>query len=324
MTSQSLLVELQFVGYWLETLIYGIYLTTCVSCLRSLLLIHTGSEVRWRTRREVKWFFLVVGTSLFVVSTFHIIMGLLQTMQLFVGGNDHQNGLTDSSNGAEWFIVARNEFITQVIQSLLGDLVLVYRFISHRVHRSQHRSNSHPRCLIVYGPCWKLALPSILLYIADVAFAVSFIAGIILTLDGFRVATVPWLSAFGLTFFLVAALQNILTTCLLIWRIWKVDQQARKLGRISPPAPQRSLRHIIRVLAESGVCYTTMIILVFVVSVLNNAAMYPVSDVALQAAGIAFNFIIMQTAPSHERTAGPMEDGVQTSSLRFHVASTAE
>ncbi|KAK7000514.1 hypothetical protein R3P38DRAFT_3055979, partial [Favolaschia claudopus] len=242
---------IQFVGYWVETLVYGIYLTTCVSCIRALLRIHVGSEMRWRTRREVKLFFVVVGISLFVVSTFHIVAGLLQTLQFFVGGNDHHVGPvlaynTYSSNGPTWIIIAR--FITQIIQSLLGDLVLVYR------------------CLIVYGPGWKLLLPSVLLYIADVALAVTFIFGIILALDGTAISAPLWLYSVWMTFLLVAALQNILSTSLLIWRIWKVDQQARKLGGIFQPASQRSLRHVVQVLAECGLCYTTMIVLTFVAS----------------------------------------------------------
>ncbi|KAK6977331.1 hypothetical protein R3P38DRAFT_2810509 [Favolaschia claudopus] len=297
-------LSMQFVGYWLETLFYGIYLTTCVSCVRALLLIHTGSEVRWRTRSEIKWFFLVIGTLLFVVCMFEIIVGLLVTMQLFVGGNAHQNVLPDasnastlytiaSSNPSRWVTIVTSEIAPQIIQSLLGDLVLVHR------------------CLIFYGRCWTIVLPSVLLYIADIALAVAFIVGTILAADGSRgaaLATLPWLWYFVVTFFSVAAFQNILTTWLLIRRIWKVDQQARKVGGISQPASQRSLRHVIRILAECGLCYTTMIVLTLV---------------TLLAAGIAFNFIIMQTAPTVERTAVLTEDGVQTSSLRFHVASTA-
>ncbi|KAK6974141.1 hypothetical protein R3P38DRAFT_3240021 [Favolaschia claudopus] len=319
-------LSMQFVGYWLETLFYGIYLATCVSCVRALLLIHTGSEVRWRTRSEVKWFFLVIGTLLFVVSMFEIIVGLLVTMQLFVRGNAHQNVPPDgsnasklnsiaSSNPSKWATIVTSEIAPQIIQSLLGDLVLVHR------------------CLIFYGRCWTIVLPSVLLYIADVALAVAFIVGTILAADGSRgaaLATLPWLWYFVVTFFSVATvhpirkLQNILTTWLLIRRIWKVDQQARKVGGISQPASQRSLRHVIRILAECGLCYTTMIVLTLVVSLFPNNAIYPISDVTLLAAGIAFNFIIMQTAPPVERTAVLTEDGVQTSSLRFHVASTAE
>ncbi|KAK7026390.1 hypothetical protein R3P38DRAFT_2949556 [Favolaschia claudopus] len=298
--------QFQFLGYWLETLVYGIYLTTCVSCARALLRIRIGPELRWRTRREIKWFFVVVASLLFTVSTFDIVVGLLRTVQLLVVVNSDQNGLVYSSNVWSWINIAR--FVTQMIQLLLGDLVLVYR------------------CWIVYGHSWKLALPSVLLYITDVAVAVAvaFISGNTRAL-GFRGATLaPPLWPLWVSFFGIAAIQNILTTWLLIRRIWKVDHQGRKLGGISHPAPQRSLRNVIRVLIECGLCYTTMILATFVASLFNNDAIYPVSDVTLQAAGIAFNFIIIQAASNHGRTAVSIEEGVQMSSLRFHVASTAE
>ncbi|KAK6966771.1 hypothetical protein R3P38DRAFT_3299459 [Favolaschia claudopus] len=291
MSSPSLTVDIQaqFLGYWLETLVYGIYpYNMCFL--------------------EIKWFFVVVASLLLTVSTFDIVVGLLRTMQLFVVVNSDQNGLAYSSNVWSWINIAR--FVTQMIQLLLGDLVLVYR------------------CWIVYGHSWKLALPSVLLYITDVAVAVAFISGNTRAL-GFRGATsisiAPPLWPLWIPFFGIAAIQNILTTWLLIMRIWKIDHQGRKLGGISQPAPQRSLRNVVRILAECGLCYTTMIVATFVVSLFNNNnVIYPVSDVTLQAAGIAFNFIIMQTAPNHGRTAVPMEDGAQMSSLRFHVASTAE
>ncbi|KAK6969035.1 hypothetical protein R3P38DRAFT_804304 [Favolaschia claudopus] len=312
MSSLSLPVDLQvqFIGYWLETLVYGIYLTTCVSCARALLRIQTGPEVRWRTRKEIKWFFVVVASLLFTVSTLDIVVGLLRTMQLFVVVNSDQNGLADSSNVSSWITIAR--FVTQMIQLLLGDLVLVYR------------------CLIVYGHCWKLAVPSVLLYVTDVAVAVAFISDKnTLRALGFRGSTSysnpPPLWALWVTFFGIAAIQNILTTWLLIQRIWNIDRQGRKLAGNLQPAPQRSLRNVIRILAECGVCYTTMIVATFVVSLFNSKnAIYPVSDVTLQAAGIAFNFIIMQTGPTHGSKAVPIQDGAQMSSLRFHVASTTE
>ncbi|KAK6974105.1 hypothetical protein R3P38DRAFT_3378759 [Favolaschia claudopus] len=341
-------LSMQFVGYWLETLFYGIYLTTCVSCIRALLLIHTGSEVRWRTRTEVKWFFLVIGTLLFMVSMFEIIVGLLVTMQLFVGGNARQNVPPDGSSAFKLYTIASSNpsrWVTivtiapQIIQSLLGDLVLVrlcllsslfgldtalqvHRFISHQFHIVD-LTCKYPRFLIFYGRCWTIVLPSVLLYIADVALAVAFIVGTILAADGSRgaaLATLPWLWYFVVTFFAVAAFQNILTTWLLIRRIWKVDQQARKVGGISQPASQRSLRHVIRILAECGLCYTAMIVLTLVVSLFPNNAIYPISDVTLLAAGIAFNFIIMQTAPSVERTTLLSEDG---RSPRIELSSEA-
>jgi hypothetical protein len=66
-----------------------------------------------------------------------------------------------------------------------------------------------------------------------------------------------------------------------VWRIWRVEHQNVMFrGRTASftPVQQPRLRKVIRVVAESGLAYSTLVFLTFVVSVCNSNALYPLSD----------------------------------------------
>jgi hypothetical protein len=114
--------------------------------------------------------------------------------------------------------------------------------------------------------------------------------------------TRPWWCAF----FAITMVQNTLTTGeiyfvislllklmqnlhqgLLVYQIWKVEKRNEKYrsrSRNTHISSARSynsqprLRQVIRVIAESGLAYTTLVFLTFVVSVCNSNALYPLSD----------------------------------------------
>jgi hypothetical protein len=108
----------------------------------------------------------------------------------------------------------------------------------------------------------------------------------------------PWWSAF----FAITAVQNVLTTSLLVWRIWRVEHQNVMFrGRASfTPTHQPRLSKVIRVVAESGLAYSTLVFMTFIVSVCNSNALYPLSDATLQATGITFNVIIIRSTPRRD------------------------
>ncbi|KAJ7205008.1 hypothetical protein GGX14DRAFT_543993 [Mycena pura] len=283
------LTEAQIIGNWFETLAYGIYFVTCGFCARALLVI--GSEGRWRKPNEVNWFMLSVAILLFVVGTFDVIIGLVHNLQAFVFFKGAGGAAQELMNISNWIDVARS--ITQVIQMILGDVVLIYR------------------CYIVHARRWRIVTPSFLLYLSSVAILIKLIeveaslhyAKVLNSLE-----THPWWVAFyGIT-----VIQNIWTTgkslyiCvtvtdffskgLLIWPIWRVEQENAKYRVTSIGNSQSQLRKVIRVIAETGCAYTTMLLINFVIDVNDSNLNLPISDVTLQAAGIAFNVIIMRSA----------------------------
>lgn len=165
---------------------------------------------------------------------------------------------------------------------IVGDFVLIYR------------------CYIVYGRRWIVVVPSFMLYLTGIAMAIKLMFVEITTSNGAITLNSnvikPWWSAF----FAITAAQNVLTTskltafpvpiayfhvlALLVWRIWRVEHQnARYRATVSrtnsmTPPPQTHLRKVIRVVAESGLAYSTLVFMTFVVSVCNSNALYPLSD----------------------------------------------
>ncbi|KAJ7739106.1 hypothetical protein B0H14DRAFT_3168098 [Mycena olivaceomarginata] len=291
------LSEAQLLGNWFETLTYGMYFVTCGLCARKLLCIGPGD--RCRRPREIRWFILSVGITLFVVATFDVVIGLLHNLQAFAfytGGGGAAKELSDISG---WINVART--VAQVIQMILGDFVLIYRCyycllpplestntLFNSIYRwccHSHQARRDPSLVEAPGN-----------YHEFIGYS---------SLDGDIV---------------------LYHSCLLIWRIWRVEREIEKLRvNTSGTTNNQPFRKVIRVIAESGFAYTLMVFLTFVVNVCNSNLIYPFANSTLQATGIAFNVIIIRTSPSRDEQFtvfadnGPSatEDGAPTR-LRFH------
>jgi hypothetical protein len=165
---------------------------------------------------------------------------------------------------------------------IAGDSVLIYR------------------CFVVYNRRWPVIAPSFILYLTGIAMAIKLVQVVITTPAGNGAITSnskvvgPWWSAF----FVIIVAQNVLTTrklpsspissaylrvaALLVWRIWRVEHQNamfRGTAASFTPVQQPRLRKVIRVVSESGLAYTTLLLVTFVLSVCNSNALYPISDV---------------------------------------------
>ncbi|KAJ7795228.1 hypothetical protein B0H14DRAFT_3555266 [Mycena olivaceomarginata] len=91
---------------------------------------------------------------------------------------------------------------------------------------------------------------------------------------------------------------------LLVWRIWRVEHQNamfRGTTASFTPVQQPRLHKVIRVVAESDLAYTTLLLMTFVLSLCSSNALYPLSDVTLQATDITFNVIIIRSTPRDEQ-----------------------
>ncbi|KAJ7451237.1 hypothetical protein B0H11DRAFT_1642687, partial [Mycena galericulata] len=275
----------QLTGLYFETLAYGMYLVTCCFCAQTLFwIVQPGGGERLRRRNEVRWILVSVFCFIFVVSTLDDVTGMMHIMAAFVRYKGPGGAKEELTNIRDWINIVRT--FDQTANMIMGDFVIIYR------------------CHIVYGRRWKIIVPSFMLYLTGIAMAIGLMeaqittsnAAITLTSDVVR----PWSSAF----FAITAAQNILTTSLLVWRIWRVEHQNEKFragnSSLSAPTHQPQLRKVIRVVAESGLAYSTLVFLTFVVDICNSNTVYPISDVALQATGITFNVIIIRSTPRRD------------------------
>lgn len=210
-----------------------------------------------------------------------------------------------SFNIADWINIARS--VNQVIAMILGDFVLIYR------------------CWVVYGRRWLIIVPSVILYLGGVSMAAKLIQveadpdthkAISLNSDQIR----PWWTAF----FVITAVQNTLTTCILIYRIWRVERKSEKyLSRSGAMNQPRHLRKVIRVIAESGAAYTACVFVTFIVSVTESNALYPTSDMTLQATGIAFNVILVRSSARRDKQFTVFEHNERTTYMDQRTTGSA-
>ncbi|KAF7367057.1 hypothetical protein MSAN_00964900 [Mycena sanguinolenta] len=280
------ITEAQLTGLYFQTLVYGIYLVTCCLCAQTLFWIpHSAGGERLRRRSEIRWWLVSIFSFLLVASTFDDIIGLVHIILAFVKYKGQGGAEGELMNIHEWINIARS--FDQVSIMIVGDFVLIYR------------------CFVVYGRRWAAIAVSFILYLAGIAMGIKLMHVEITTSNAAITlssnAITPWSSSF----FAITAAQNVLTTSLLVWRIWRVERRNERLRAsrsISLPAPvhQSRLRKVIRVIAESGLVYSTLVFITFVASRCNTNTVYLAANVALQATGITFNVIIIRSTPRRD------------------------
>ena len=75
------------------------------------------------------------------------------------------------------------------------------------------------------------------------------------------------------------------TAGLIVWRIWGVNKRSspvvtRANGRVrGVPTPRTKLEQVIRIIIESGLIYTTLVVATFICELAKSNAIYGVSDV---------------------------------------------
>ncbi|KAF5346779.1 hypothetical protein D9756_010411 [Leucocoprinus leucothites] len=268
----------QLAGNFCQTLLYGAYLVTCAFCARTLLIKGSGRDERWVRLHEVRWMMAIMAVIFLLISTFDVAIGLLHNYEAFIQSNDPVKVLTNTS---DWIDITRST--DQGILMVLADFILIYR------------------CWIVHGRRWLVILPSLVLYLGGT----TSIAGLLVimgeqtTADGTLTSdkTTPWF----LAFYAITAVQNGLTTGILIWRIWRVEKESERYyssgtGTISYSGQPRRLSQVIRVIGESGAAYTVCVLVTFILAALQSNALYPASDITLQITGISFNVILIRSS----------------------------
>lgn len=153
------------------------------------------------------------------------------------------------------------------------------------------------RCFVVFSHDWRIAVVPAVLWFGNLACSVA-IAYITSTLRGNALLnTNHSLSAFLLSFLVITLITNLLTTgaCLvcdscrcielhlifvglIVWRIWTITQQTDKLVSINPRRRGRTkLNRVVHIIIQSGLLYTTFVLVSFGAEVAGSNSLYMVS-----------------------------------------------
>ncbi|KAJ7719956.1 hypothetical protein B0H16DRAFT_1218975, partial [Mycena metata] len=268
------ITEAQIVGLFLESVFWGIYLVTFFLCLRSLL-FKANFELKWFS--DLNWPMLLVTLIMCVFSTLDVAIGLMHNIQAFILYKGPGGASQELSRISDWVNIIKT--VDVLLQTTLGDGMLIFR------------------CWMVYSKSWPVVVFSMLLWLGGSVCTVMIIR-IEATLRSDTLITSDSLKPLILSFWILTIVQNILTTGLLVFRIWRVDQQnarfAYHTNSSSANKRQSKLRQVMRVIIESGLMYTTIALITFITYIANSNSTYGVSDVEVQMVGITFNLIIIR------------------------------
>jgi hypothetical protein len=280
MSAKFPITEAQLVGLFCESITFGIYLATFPHCIQALFVNRTGSLKR---SSDVNWPMVLVAATLLSIATLDICLGFYHNLKAFIFYTGPGGPTQEFTNISDWINVMKT--VTVVLQTTIGDAVLIYR------------------CWIVYEKSWLVVSLSILLWLGD-TFCTIMIIVLESTLHSRVLINSARLTPYLTAFWALTISLNIITTTLLVSRIWKIDRQAARFGVGSNGTQHRhTLKHVIRVVIESGCIYTITAFVTFVAVIAGSIAVYPLTDMEVQIVGIAFNLILIRiTRRSHDET----------------------
>ncbi|KAJ7911430.1 hypothetical protein B0H13DRAFT_572569, partial [Mycena leptocephala] len=213
----------------------GILLTTFVPCLRSLL-FSASQRFQVKPRHEIKFPILAVTVLMFMVSSFSAVLSMLGVIDGFINYDGPGGALEfyNTVNGGwkHWMMAVEDS-----VQVILGDGLLIYR------------------CYVLYDRNWcAISIPAVA-WMGLVAMSITSSYATITLPKGARLndhSILPFLSATLLLTFIT----SIITTYLIIRRLYRVEFHPHLRGRIRP----HILTRIATIFFETGLIYTLSVI----------------------------------------------------------------
>jgi len=277
--------EITFITLFTQAVLYGVYVATLIHCLRWLIYTDEG----WKLRDRINGFMLITTILIFSLSTTNLFVQLplqfyaMKDSNTWIKGGEAIYGLT----------------LTAPI--LIVDAVLIYR------------------CWAVYGHSWRIVCLPIIFWLGSFAFAVLIICeSHLLALEKKEDSTtikrhfVKYIDdVIGLATTIIAT--NLFSTCAIIYRILSV-------ANASGNRPRR-LHNIARIIAESGILYTSTAVFTLIGSIL---AIKPDSGrelfsgisgmISNSMAGITFDIILIRVCQDRLRLTDSYADTGDTNS----------
>ncbi|KAF8172915.1 hypothetical protein K438DRAFT_1611300 [Mycena galopus ATCC 62051] len=251
------LASAELVAHTFDGVMYGIYLVTLGIAGRSMLTAKSGE---WKRRSEINWITVGVSVVLFVNATLNIVISTITLVEGFVlyegpGGADQF-----FANGSGWQTLTKS--FTVPFQSLVGDGILIYR------------------CWCLWNNSWLVIALPLLIWLSNIACAIRLLDLLATAPQALVISTAiqPW----GQAFWSMTICINVMSTGLIVARIWMVEGETKKyrdseLGFVltSRSALSIAMRNVI----ESGMIYTIVSIFTLVTYTMQSTLSYPVSRV---------------------------------------------
>ncbi|KAF7296895.1 hypothetical protein MIND_00921300 [Mycena indigotica] len=253
--------EAQLYTLLVESIFWGLHVVSLVFCLRCLLRV----EDRWKKAAEISKVMLCVVLLMACIGTLDLVMTMAANLNTLAA----RDGPGNSFNSSGWIDIIG--VVDVIVQIILGDVMLIYR------------------CFIVYSRSWRtilvplvLACCGIVLIILVIFFQITLPSGAQLASPYFQLTIAAWAMTISI---------NIITTGLIIYRIWSVDRNNLQLMNV---ANRHVYRNAQRVIIESGLLSTTVTAITVVVYITGSQVFSPLTGIDIQVVAIAFNLILIR------------------------------
>jgi len=272
----------------METAGWGVHLATFVVCVWALLHRSKGNK------RPINWPMLLVAIALFVVGSLDIALNLYHVLEAFVFYTGSGGPTAELDTISNWVNVLRSS--NTFLQTLIADGALIYR------------------CYVIYNRRWIVIALPILIWMADTAVSVVeiYYTSTIDMSTSLPDASKP--QPFAKSYILLAFVQNVTTTGLIVYRIAKIHSASARYFSTTSRGSGGSgmaLARVNRILVESALLYTIFVTLTLIVEFANSNGVYGVSSLMVQIAGVQFDLIIIRIgrgiAAEHVQTTATMD-----------------
>ncbi|KAL4255970.1 hypothetical protein AB1N83_011465 [Pleurotus pulmonarius] len=269
---------------WLESLAYGFFL--CLFCGTMLFNFGSGHQNDVHGR-------VMVGIScvMFFISTWHLAMNgfrLLQGFALHAG--DVGGPLTYLGNMRMWDHIMKDTLYAT--QEILGNAAGIYR------------------CFILWNSDWRVIALPLLLLVGSIVSGYTVCARYT-QVDPTVTIFHPWVKSWLEAFYSIAVVQNVMTTALMAFRIWRTSAKSAQYKT------ENALLPVVRILIESAALQLVVEIVLLVLYARDVNAQYILLELVTPTVGITFNAITIRIklramSKSANSTAFSRSDQVQT------------
>ncbi|KAF8062398.1 hypothetical protein FPV67DRAFT_1672874 [Lyophyllum atratum] len=263
--------EGRLAGFFVESIILGLYLVTFVHTFQAL--FSTGTK--WRSLADVNRpmafvaLFMFINVILGSATSFYIVWRAFILLP-------PAKGAASFAEISNWAVVLKSADL--LTQTTIGDAMLIYR------------------CWVIYGRNWLVIIPSLLLWLGGTVCSV-FLVYYEVTFTSDALISASKLHPFGVAFWASTVTLNVITTALIVWPIWKAARRHDKFAYHSANSGNDNImKDIMYVIIESGLMYTVAAFITFVTYTTKHNSLYIASSAEVGIAGIAFNLIIIRTA----------------------------
>ncbi|KAJ6480866.1 hypothetical protein C8R45DRAFT_1003947 [Mycena sanguinolenta] len=276
-------LRVQVWGLFLESVCFGVYLVTCGFCYRVLF----STTARHRGMTGMNWPTLIIFLIFLAKTTSSLGIHLFLNVESATTASrwDAAKQFRDGSRP-----INMSKYTTSVLQTVIASAFFIYR------------------CWLIYHRSWfTIALPFVL-WLGAVA-----LMGVDIHLDNtalsiFGLFSTSKTQVFGSAFWAFTIAVNIIITGQIAYRVCQVDHyngrsDVQLHSSDSLPAKSKTIascsssKFAIHTVVESGMMYTVMTVLVFVLFVTKSVAVYTAIDALVQIIGISFNLIIIYNRP---------------------------